>query len=194
VWSWDWGTHPYLSTWMDYLMGEDSPRHNTFPANWRDHPTYIEDKGVYMCPSDDPHPSQVNEGRAGTWGFIFEYSYGCGVPLFQPDPHASNNYQSRGPHEASESEKQVVASEGHWVWQQNFSHQYVYGYSWDTPAWYSNTVSFRHKMGSTGNFVTAAGNVTSRKYIQMEDNTGNSSSTQDLFFYRKGENPLSQFY
>jgi len=181
--TWDWGVHPYLASWMHFLQGSESERANIIPIQYRDGPVYIQDDGVYMCPADNPHPSQVNDDRAKAWGFIFEHSYGIGVPA-----------AAETPHEAQDASSQVLASEGHWVWQQNFSHQYVYGYSWSTPNWWASTVSFRHKMGSTGVFVTWGGNVKTRVYTKMEHNTGNSDSTKDLFFYRPGENPLTQFY
>jgi prepilin-type N-terminal cleavage/methylation domain-containing protein len=178
-----------LTSWCDFLMGSDSDIVNEF-RNIGLHPsTYVDNAGVFMCPSDDPHPSQVNEDRASAWGFEpFRYSYGIAVPAANHD--ADMIWQG---HEAENASAQVLASDGHWSWQQNFSHEYVYGKAWNNPAWYSSTVAFRHREGLAANFVTWAGNVIRRSYTQMEDTGSNSTSTQDLFFSHPGEDPKNHY-
>jgi len=191
--SWDFGVKPHLASWLQLIMGDENDHVRDFTLRGYDCPAYIDNEEVYMCPSDQPHPSQVNEGRATGWGYDFEHSYGAAVPAFSPDPSISNP-NAKGPSEARESEKQVLSSDAHWVWMQNFSHQYVYGQNWDSPNWWASTVSFRHKFGAVGNFVTWGGNIVTRTFTQMEDYSFDSSSTKDLFFERPGENPLTQFY
>ncbi len=198
--TWDFGLHPHLGTWLDFLLGDECDRVNDFRVRGYNNQTYIDDEDLYMCPADKPHPSQVNEDRGSAWGFVFDHSYGGAVPALQPSDAGP------GPYEAYEASKQVLASDGHWIWMQNFSHQYVYGEAWNNPNWWASTVSFRHKMGSTGNFVMWGGNTRSRKYIQMEDYRGptrrnqfestsiRSTSTESIFFYQAGEHPLEWFY
>jgi len=190
---WDFGVHPYLLSWLHFLMGEKGDHANEFEVRGYKPETYVDTEDLYMCPSDSPHPSQVNDDRGTAWGFIFEHSYGIAVPAAAADPY-----------EAQDSSAQLLTSDGHWVWMQNFSHQYVYGYAWNSPNWFHNTVSFRHKMGIVGNFVTWGGNVMRRPYTQMEDYRGptsigaatsvESNSTKDIFFGRQGEHPRDWFY
>jgi hypothetical protein len=180
---------------MQFLLGRGFDHYNVFENAGYRAVQYVDNEEVFMCPSDRPHPSEVNLGRASGWSFDFDHSYGIAVPIVV-DP----------PWEASEPSAQVATSDGHWVWMQNFSHEYVYGKPWDYPEWYHNTVSFRHKNGISGNFVTVGGNVISRPYTSMEDYRGPtspagftptatlSSSTMDLFFYAPGEHPKNWLY
>jgi len=202
---WDIPQGNNLRPWCEWIMGdahEDAA--NWFKLQGYDCPTYIDNPEVFMCPSDSPHPSQINEGRANAWSFDpFEYSYGGAVTGLYVDSGGDKQWIG---YEARESEKQVLISDGHWTWMANFSHEYVYGYNWDTPNWDSSTVSFRHKMGIVGNFVTWGGNLITRPYTQMEDYKGpinpggfgttstRSSSTAGIFFYGAGEHPRAFAY
>jgi prepilin-type N-terminal cleavage/methylation domain-containing protein len=194
-WGWDMGIQPYLGSWIQFLLGKKFEHYQQF-VNRGYHPVqYIDDEQVFMCPSDVPHPSEVNQGRE-SWGFVFDHSYGIAVPADHPSM----------PWESAEASSQVLTSDGHWVWMQNFSHDCVYGKPWDYPQWFHNTVSFRHKFGISGNFITIGGNVVSRPYTSLEDYRGptgvgefattnqRSSSTTDLFFYGAGEHPRDWFY
>ena len=190
---WDynvWTGHSRLDSWCDVLMGSTSDISDVFRGIGLNPSVYIDDKNVFLCPTDEPHPSQVNEGRAGKWGFEpFRYSYGIAVPAA-----ATDGEMVWTGYEAEDASAQVLTSEGHWVWQQNFSHEYVYGKPWDNPNWWASTVSFRHKGGLIGNFMTWAGGAVSRTYRSFEDTGTNSSSTQDLYFYEPGEDPKFQYY
>jgi prepilin-type N-terminal cleavage/methylation domain-containing protein len=192
---WDMPQGSNLRSWCEQIMG---PKHKDAYAYYSSKgyhsPVYIDNDKVYLCPSDNPHPSQVNQDRASSWGFkAFEYSYGGAVPAMAASPF-----------EAKEADSQVLVSDGHWDWMQNFSHEYVYGKSWSTPQWYSSTVSFRHKTGVIGNFASWTSSVMARSYKQMEDYRGptsmgavvtvESSSTQTIFFGRRGEHPRDWFY
>jgi prepilin-type N-terminal cleavage/methylation domain-containing protein len=193
---WDVGIQPYLGSWIQFLLGPDFDHAEQFEFRDLTPVRYIDNEDVFLCPTDDPHPSQVNDGRGSSWGFDFEHSYGIAVPIVAP-----NNQW-----EADESAGQVLTSDGHWVWMQNFSHEYVYGKPWNNPNWWASTVSFRHKFGLSGNFITVGGNVITKAYTQMEDYRGptgtggfsgggtRSGSTQDLFFYGPGEHPKVWFY
>jgi len=185
---WDYYRGRKLYPWCDLIMGSaNKDTVDYFKAHGINSPAYIDNKEVFLCPSDDPHPSQVNQDRAKGWGFDpFEYSYGfswcAGREVGSPN-------QGWDPYESEECAKQVLSSDSHWSWLMNFSHEYMYGKGWSSPEWCSNTVSFRHKMGTLGNFITWGGNVIQRSYNQMEDNKAGSSSTQEIFFEYAGENP-----
>jgi prepilin-type N-terminal cleavage/methylation domain-containing protein len=189
---WDLGTQPYLGSWIEFLNGKRNKHWSYFKGY--SGTVFVDEEKVFMCPSDNPHPSTVNEGRGKSWGFVFEHSYGIAVPIAA----VGNVF------EAQNSSAQVLTSDGHWVWMQNFSHEYVYGSAWNTPQWYSSTVSFRHKTGVVGNFITCGGNVISRPYTGMEDYRGPTSmaqvttvesrSTKTIFFGRQGEHPRDFFY
>jgi len=184
---WDYGKPP-LRPWCDLIMGPaNEEASDWFQSQGMDCPMYIADKQVFLCPSDNPHPSQVNQDRGSDWGYEpFEYSYG----LSWASGREVTETGQWDPYEHSECEKQVLSSDSQWSWLMNFSHQYVYGKPFNNPEWCSNTVSFRHKMGTMGNFVTWAGNVIQRSYASLEDNTKDSESTQGIFFEFPGENPL----
>ena len=194
---WDYPQGSKLMSWCDLIMGSaNADTVKYFRSLGYKSSVFIDNKKVFLCPTDDPHPSQVNLDRANSWGFLpFDYSYGLGVPAGADTPY-----------ENEDSSGQVLSGEGHWDWQQNFAHEYVYGKPWNIPQWYCSTVSFRHKNGLSGNFVTWGGNVVRKAYTQMEDYRGPtgpggftpgatlSSSTQDLFFYAPGEHPKMWFY
>ncbi len=195
--NWDYPAGSTLNPWCDLIMGSASEHATWFHWIGIHSSVYVDNKKVFLCPSDEPHPSQINLDRANApgWAGPFEYSYGIAVPAAaQEGDAAASTYRQWTPHEAAEASAQVLTSEGHWPWQQNFSHQYVYGEPWDRPKWYSSTVSFRHKMGIKGNFMTWAGNAIQRTYKQLEDNKEGSSSTQEIFFHHRGENPQTQYY
>ncbi|MBN1918601.1 MAG: DUF1559 domain-containing protein [Verrucomicrobia bacterium] len=201
---WDYPQGNKLMPWCDLIMGSaNADTIGWFRSLGMRPGIYVDNKEVFLCPSDDPHPSQVNEGRSTAWGFQpFDYSYGIAVPAGSQDSVT----RAWTPYENEEASSQVLSGEGHWDWQQNFSHQYVYGKPFDNPNWWASTVSFRHKNGISGNFVTWGGNVVRRLYTQMEDNRGPtgpsgftsgatlSSSTKELFFYAPGEHPMLWYY
>jgi prepilin-type N-terminal cleavage/methylation domain-containing protein len=209
--SWDYGVSYKLYPWCDLIMGSANADTVAYFRNMGiNSSVYIDDKKVFLCPSDSPHPSQVNTDRGSAWGWEpFEYSYGIAVPAGAQwdalqNPVAPGSWKE---HESNESSGQVLSSDGHWDWMQNFSHEYVYGQPFATPKWWSSTVSFRHRTGIAGNFITWGGNVVRKTYMQMEDNTGpveattaawsgsvRSSSTKDLFFYEPGEHPQLWYY
>jgi prepilin-type N-terminal cleavage/methylation domain-containing protein len=189
IWDIAYGASGELMPWHDWLMGDKSKKAPLYKARGYNCPAFIDNKAVYMCPSDNPHPSQVNKDRGSAWGFKFDYSYGI-TNAASTWPTAFGNFPIRH----QETDRQLLISDGHWNWQENFSHDYVYGYDWDYPAWYSNTVSFRHKFGVVGNFLAIGQNAKSFPYTQFEDNREGSNSTRKLFFEYPGENPRTHLY
>ena len=187
-WDLAYGVPGPLMPWHDWIMGDKSKKAYLFRNRGYDCPAFIDNKDVFMCPSDD-HPSQVCFDRGQAWGFVFDYSYGMTNAVCTWESFWGNS-----PIRHDETDKQLLISDGHWNWQENFSHMYVYGYSWNTPEWCSNTVSFRHKRGLVGNFLAIGQNLKSFPYTHFEDNREGSSSTQDLFIEYKGENPLTHVY
>jgi len=179
---WDRPQGPNLRSWCELLLGPlNKEAHQWYNSLGIDIGTYIDNDAVYMCPSDDPHPSQPNLDRAKAWGFKpFDYSYGIGYPLSM---HRLATHEWV-PIEDEQASKQVLVGEGHWSWLNNFAHNYVYGKPWDSPAAFCNTVSFRHKRGLVGNFIANDGNVLPRAYMTLDAKDG----TQEIFFNHPGEN------
>ena len=178
---WDRPQGPMLRSWCEFLVGSlNKEAHQWYNVLGVDIGSYVDNDDVYMCPSNDPHPSQPNYDRAKAWGFEpFEYSYGIGYPRAM---HRLGTHEWV-PVEDEQSSKQVLVGEGHWSWLNNFAHNYVYGKSWDSPAAFCNTVSFRHKRGLVGNFITNGGNVVSRPYTALEA----KNAIEEIFFKRPGE-------
>jgi prepilin-type N-terminal cleavage/methylation domain-containing protein len=187
--------HP-LHPWCEWIMGSAHKEgRKWFLSGGFKCSAYIEDAKVFLCPTDEPHPAQVNLDRANAWAFIpFEYSYGLAMEAGTWKPSPDSPEDGPGMYEAEDATKQVLSSDGLWSWMNNFSHEYVYGKTWSTPDWFSSTVSFRHRNGTTGLFVTWGGNVIAKTYMQLEDNKEGSISTQDLYFQYPGESPLYHFY
>ena len=83
--------------------------------------SFCDNEEAFFCPSDVPHPSKVNLDRGTAWNWVpFEYSYGIGASV------SSNLLHDQASH-------QVASSDGHWSWQQNMSHTYIYGGAWNSP-------------------------------------------------------------
>ena len=174
-----------LHPWCDWIMGDANKK----AAKWFHSlgfqcPTYIDDKEVFMCPSDNPHPSQPNLDRANGHGIEpYEYSYAMGTSASRWKPLPMLEHEN--------CTEQVLLCDGHWNRSDNFSHNYMYNKPWTDPP-YGNTTAFPHRGGVTCQFLSWAGNaIPRRNYDQLEDNHESSSSTQHIFFEYPGENPLT---
>jgi prepilin-type N-terminal cleavage/methylation domain-containing protein len=191
--------HPYpLYPWCEWIMGDAHEAAPYFRSRGYDCPTYVDDADVFVCPSDNPHPSQVDLDRANIWGYVpFEYSYGLAAEASAAQP-------APGSYEAEDASAQVLIADAHWSWMSNFSHEYIYGKGVLDPNWYSNTVAFRHRVGTTAQFLTWGGNTIRRVYTELEDDRGpifltsvttdRSTSTQNIYFHQPGENPKLWYY
>jgi len=174
-----------LHPWCEWIMGEAHKKGSEwFKSLGFDCPTYIDHAEVFLCPSNKPHPSQPNLDRANGHGSQpYEFSYAMGTSASRRKPLPM--------HEHENSTEQVLLCDGHWNRSENFSHNYMYNKPWTDPPW-GNTTAFPHRKGTTGQFLSWAGNAISpRHYKELEDNREGSSSTQHIFFEYPGENPLT---
>lgn len=109
---------------------------------------------VFMCPSDKPHPSRVNEERANAWNFDpYEYSYTIAV-------RASVSSNSRPDFHELQAQ-QVLAACANWTWCQNFSGYYLLGKPFDYKEWYYNCIAYRHINNTRTNVLCVDGHVES---------------------------------
>ncbi len=164
---WDQGGHPDLDTFIDFGLKDGG---------------YAQDEQIFLCPGDNPHPSNVNRDRSLAWGFNpFEYSYGIGAPAAYPS----------NPLYHAEKEHQVLTADAHFTWMQNLSAYYLLGYSWNNPNWYANMVAFRHK-GWSANFCFFDGHVGSFQ-ATFDGSTQTGPDTNEVFFEQPGES-FNNFY
>ena len=139
---------------------------------------FCDNEKVFTCAEDDPHPSKVNRDRASAWGFKpYEYSYGIAVaagwlPTFEMD-------------QVSDA---VLSTDSHWTWQNNHSHSYITGGSWASPNWYSNTVAFRHALGTKANYLMRDGHIESHTYTSTE-----SVEVRKTCFFRYSGEPIDVY-
>jgi prepilin-type N-terminal cleavage/methylation domain-containing protein len=187
--AYDDGSRPVaLHPWCEWITGSANKDIARFFSGmgWGT-TSYVSDLKVFMCPLDEPHPSQVTIDKGNSFNYKpFKYSYAMAVEAgtWKPSPMF----------EADDATRQVLISDAHWSWMNNFSHEYVRGRGVNTPHWYSNMVAFRHKAGTQANFLTWGGNTISKMYFQLEDNREGSTSTEDIYFNHAGEDPLTHFY
>lgn len=187
--AYDDGSRPVrLHPWCEWLVGSANAEFADFFSGmgWGT-TSYVDNIDVFLCPDDDPHPSQVTADKGNSFNFYpFDYSYAMAVEAgtWKPSPMF----------EAEDSSKQVLIADAHWSWMNNFSHEYIYGKPVNAPTWFSNMVAFRHKKGTAANFMTWGGNTITKMYFQLEDNHEGSSSTEDIYFQYPGENPQYHFY
>ena len=162
---WSKPSGPDLNPWIDWALKQGG---------------YAKDEQVFLCPADNPHPSNENEERGRSWGFHpLEYSYGIGVPAVGGSYH-------------TEKEHQVLTADSNWDWMQNFSAGYLLGYAWNSPSWYASTVAFRHK-GWSANFLLFDGHVGSFS-ATFDEGTQTGPDTNEVFFEKPGESVYMQFY
>jgi len=175
-----------LHPWCEWIMGEAHKKASKwFKGLGFDCPTYIDHAEVFLCPSDNPHPSQPNLDRSSGHGIEpYEFSYAMGT--------SASRYKTRWAIiEHENSSEQVLLCDGHWNRSDNFSHNYMYNKPWTDPP-YGNTTAFPHRKGTTGQFLSWGGNAIPRRhYKELEDNREPSKSTQHIFFEYPGENPLT---
>ena len=135
---------------------------------------------IFTCLSDKPHPHRINNERHKGWGFeTYKYSYGIsnactnGTNVFRPqmiDRDASG---------------QVIVTDSVWSWLCNFRAEYVDNpqASFDSPAWYSNTIGFFHGGGRVADAATRDGAVRAINY----GTKASGIDTKTLFFGKRGE-------
>ncbi len=140
---------------------------------------YTDNPQVFMCPSDKPHPSRVNQERASAWSLDpYVYSYGIGVWAHWEEY-------------SKEMAQQIIVADGNWPWMQNLSANYLKGAAWNYPSWFSNTVSYRHMNNTTANFLCLDGHVASFKASFVGTDASATQKTPDtrkIFFHYSGEN------
>jgi prepilin-type N-terminal cleavage/methylation domain-containing protein/prepilin-type processing-associated H-X9-DG protein len=143
------GGYKLLEPWCDAIMA------------------YVKDKGVFMCPSDRPHPSPQNAGRADSWQFTYldsggrrivayEYSYAINNVITCDDTAGVGRLREAGisgvrftldlPIEWS---RLILVTDGHWSWFMGNSPE-----SWDVSVegdlrfiggnWWHDCVAWRH--------------------------------------------------
>jgi len=172
----DWGAWPGNATfelhdWCTQLIGGDPWFEEVGLATV----SFVDNREVFMCPLDDPHPGKPGLDRATAWNFVpFEFSYGMGWGI------RPSNMLNR---EHVLSANQVLAADGFWPWIQNLSHTYVEGRAWNDPKAGCNTVAFRHGGGIRANFLMVDTSIKSYAYQSVE----NEKVREEVFIYEPGE-------
>ena len=170
----DWGGSPIntnrdLHDWCTQLVGGDP----WFKDIGLSTMSFADNREVFMCPMDEPHPGKPGLDRATAWGFTpFEFSYGMGWAINPINPR-----------EHALSSNQVLSVDGFWPWIQNLSHTYTEGRAWNDPGSGCNTVAFRHQRGTRANFLMVDTSVKSYAYQTVE----NDKVREEVFIYEPGE-------
>ena len=139
----EWDLNPFgggyptydLEPWPDALCPPEKTTDGR-SSQWRarGYEKLIDNREVFMCPSDNPHPSTINDQRARDWNYEpYKYSYGIGVwaSVMGEEIH---KLQAR----------QILAGDSHWPWQRDFCGTYLNTGDWETPGWWSSTTAWRH--------------------------------------------------
>jgi len=110
------GGYKALEPWCDAMM------------------TYVKDRTVFMCPSDNPHPSPQNVGRADSWQFTYidrngqkvvayEYSYAINNIVTCDDTSGVGWLAQHGVGGIRfnlelpiEWPRLIMVTDGHWCW------------------------------------------------------------------------------
>jgi prepilin-type N-terminal cleavage/methylation domain-containing protein len=180
-----WQRYPYTcvhpgdlheNPWEENLLG-DRMYGDYRDLGFRNCQRYVDNRLVFVCPSDNPHPSVTLRERQEQWGRIFEFGY------------SMNGHISSGLNGgfgilslSKDASGQVLAVDGGWSFAINFSGHYLDGGGWDSPHWCSNMVTYRHMNHSSVTVVCRDGHAGSHRYSRDR-----SPNTEEVFFAGIGE-------
>ncbi len=182
-----WDAYPYWAwlpggdhenPWEENLLGDKKYRDYRDILGFEGIQTYVDDRDVFMCPSDNPHPSRINKERNDTWGHLFEFSYGLSAIVGAGDSLGKDNDAFY----AKDASAQVLSCDGNWSWMRNFSGNYLEGIPWNVPNWYSNTVAYWHMNNTQINMLCCDGHVKSYRYEKDR-----YPDTTEVYFLYAGE-------
>jgi prepilin-type N-terminal cleavage/methylation domain-containing protein len=145
----------------------------------------VDNIGVFMCPSDKPHPHRINRDRAEAWDFEGEaggYKYGYGISYAASLGGSIDDQRGelvQNLHKNASS--QVCFADGVWSWIANFSGYYVDDPNavWNYTAWYSNCMGYFHGNATIANVFCRDGSAKSQKY----GTRGNSLNFRKAFIW-----------
>ncbi len=180
---WDDGREGMRHTWIDVLLQR----------------RLISQFQVGYCP-EDFRPDALNQARGRALRVFYpgrshttpgiDYSFGIGVPLsaggwkWQPN-HSPNNRDvpRRFPDYNRDTARRVLAGDGNWSYIYNMSGTATRSGIWNDPAWYDNTVAWRHG-DLSANLLMQDGHVGRVRY-QWE--TAEPVNTAQSFVWHSGE-------
>jgi prepilin-type N-terminal cleavage/methylation domain-containing protein len=122
----------------------------------------VDNRGVFMCPSDSPHPHWINQVRGEDWGFeIHRYSYALNAAVTNGETNTA-----RAPRFDKDPSAQILSADSTWSWIHNFRAEYLVNPTAgpNAPYWWSNAIGVHHGSKKIASLVTRDGSVKSVKY------------------------------